>query len=112
MKNLKLNQSKINKVRRAVSILMTALFILSTCILPVFAADGNEAINSFTKIIDLVFLFVRLVGIVFTVWGMVEFATAWQAHDGAGRIRGITLVASGLLIVFAKEILTYAGVTY
>lgn len=112
MKKLKLNQTKISKVRRVVSVLLTALFILSTCILPVFAESGDEVIDSFTKIVDLIFLLVRLVGVIFTVWGVVEFAVAWQAHDGAGRLRGITLVASGLLIVFAKEILAYAGVTY
>lgn len=112
MKKLKFNQKNIKKIRRAVSVLLTALFILSTCILPAFAADGTAVISSFTKIVDLVFMFVRLVGIVFTVWGFMEFSTAWQSHDGAGRLRGITLIASGLLIVFAKEILAYAGVTY
>lgn len=112
MKNLKLTEKKLSRVRKVISVMMTALIILATCIIPAFAAEGDEVVTSFTKIVDLVFVVVRLIGVVFTVWGVLEFAVAWQSHDGAGRLRGITLMASGLLIVFAKEILAYAGVTY
>lgn len=111
MKKLKFNQKNIKKIRRAVAIFTTALFILSTCILPAFAADSGTGVETaFGKLIDLFIVVVRMIGSVFVVWGIVEFGTAQTAHDGPGRLRGISLFVTGLFIFFVKEILVFLGV--
>lgn len=111
IKNYKLKKSTFDKIYRAVSIFVTALFILSTFVLPAFAASSTGVEASLNKIVDLVVVVVRIIGFVLSVWGIVEFAMAQNAHDGAGKLRGVSLLASGILVFFAKEILSYAGVS-
>lgn len=112
MKKLKLNQKSIKKIRRAVAILTTALFILSTCILPAFAADSGTGVeNSLRKFVDLFVVVVRIIGFVMGIYGIVEFAKAQTAHEGAGRMNGALWFASGLMVFFAKEILETIGVS-
>ncbi len=110
MKNLKLNKKKATKIRRAVSILITALIILSTCVLPAFAADTG-ADTAFKKAMDLLTSIVRIAGFGLSMWGLVEFGTAWNSHDGAGKLKGFQILAAGLIIFFAKEILAAIGVS-
>lgn len=113
MKKLKLNKKNVTRIRRAVSILITALIILLTCVLPTFAADSNTGIESaFGKLIDLLVGIVRMVGIVFLIWGGVEFAQAQNSHDGPSRLKGIWLFVTGLFIFFIKELLNYIGVNF
>lgn len=112
MKNLKLNKSTIKKIRRAVSIFVTALFILSTCVLPAFAAESGTGIeNSLNKFETLMVTVVKFFGIGMGIFGAVEFATAWQSHDGAGKLKGLSLLAAGVLIYFARDILSFIGMT-
>lgn len=112
MKKLKLNQKKIKKIRRAVSVLLTALFILSTCIISAFAADSGTGIESSLKaFVDIVVVVVRIIGFVMGIYGIIEFAKAQTAHDGAGRMNGALWFASGLMVFFAKEILAAIGVS-
>lgn len=112
MKKLKFNQKNIKKIRRAVAIFITALFILSTCILPAFAADSGTGVeDSFKKAIDLFVGIVKIAGFGLSIWGLVEFGIAWNAHDGAGKLRGFQILAAGLIIFFAKEILSFIGVS-
>lgn len=112
MKKLKLNKKKVIRIRRAVSILITALIILSTCVLPAFAAPTGTGIeNSLRNFVDLIVIVVRIVGFIMGIYGIVEFAKAQTAHDGAGRMNGALWFVSGLFVFFAKEILEAIGVS-
>ncbi len=103
--------TKLNKIiRRAVTLVVSVLLILTVTILPVFA-EGDGVTDSLTKFNDLMFSIVRLLGIAACIWGIVEFAMSMQSHDGGQKSRGITIFAAGLIIVFAKEILTVLGVS-
>lgn len=110
MKKLKLNQKSIKKIRRAVAIFTTALFILSTCILPAFAADAGTGFeDSLNKAENLMVTFVKFIGVGIGIFGAVQFGIAWQSHDGAGKLQGITLLGAGILIYYARDILSLIG---
>lgn len=112
MKKLKFNQKNIKKIRRAVSVLLTALFILSTCVLSAFAANSGTGIEDALKnFVDLIVIVVRIVGFIMGVYGIIEFAKAQTAHDGAGKMNGAMFFVSGLFVFFAKEILAFIGVS-
>lgn len=111
MKKLKLNKKNVTRIRRAVSILITALIILSTCILPTFAADeGTGLEDSFGKVKLLEISFAQLIGYGFGIFGIIEFGIAWNAHDGAGKLKGLTCIGIGLLAYFSQQILAFLGI--
>lgn len=111
MKKLKLNQKNIKKIRRAVSVLLTALFILSTCVLSAFAADeGTGLEDSFGKVKLLEISFAQLIGYGFGIFGLIELGIAWNAHDGAGKLKGLTLIGVGLIAYFSQQILAFLGI--
>lgn len=110
MKKLKFNQKNIKKIRRAVSVLLTALFILSTCIISAFAAEsGTNVEASLTGFEKLIVTFVKFLGIGIGLFGAVEFGIAWQSHDGAGKLKGLTGIGAGVIIYFARDILSLIG---
>ena len=98
---------KSNKIRKAFTSIVAAVLILTIAMVPAFAA-GDGVTDSLSKFNDLIFTIVRLIG---TVWGLVEFATSLQTHDGAQKTRGATIFAASLIVVFSKEILAFLGVS-
>lgn len=105
------NTTKLNRtIRRTVTLIVTVLLIFTVTIIPVFA-EGDGVTDSLTKFNNLMFSIVRLLGIAACIWGIVEFAMSMQSHDGGQKTRGITIFAAGLIVVFAKEILTFLGVS-
>lgn len=99
------------KTNKIFTMLLIMIFVLLTTGVVVFAADGNSPVESMKKLTELIYLLVRMIGLIFCIWGFAQFATAWQSHDGAGRLAGLTTLVIGLLIFFAKEILSWIGVS-
>lgn len=101
---------KSNKIRKAFTSTVAAVLILTIAMVPAFAA-GDGVTDSLSKLNDLIFAIVRLLGIAACVWGLVEFATSLQSHDGAQKTRGLTILAAGFIVFFSKEILAFLGVS-
>lgn len=101
---------KSNKIRKAFTSIVAAVLILTIAMVPAFAA-GDSVTDSLSKFNDLIFAIVRLLGIAACIWGLVEFATSLQSHDGAQKTRGLTILAAGLIVFFSKEILAFLGVS-
>jgi len=49
------------------------------------------------------------VGIIILGWGVVQVGMSIQSHDASQRTQGLLCLFGGLLITFAKEILTLIG---
>ena len=52
----------------------------------------------------------RALGIIILGWGVVQVGMSIQSHDASQRTQGFLCLFGGLLIAFAKEILTTIGV--
>ncbi|WP_373165038.1 hypothetical protein [Agathobaculum sp. Marseille-P7918] len=90
---------------RARSIYRVALLgttIAAFAVVPAFAADPLAAIN---KLSDFIFSVIKVVGMMFGGWGLLQLGMSVQSHDPSQRTQGILCVLGGLLVFFAKEIL-------
>ncbi|MGM9588249.1 MAG: glutamyl-tRNA amidotransferase, partial [Candidatus Limivicinus sp.] len=53
---------------------------------------------------------IKAIGIIILGWGVVQVGMSVQSHDASQRTQGFLCLFGGLLIAFAKEILTTIGV--
>ena len=51
----------------------------------------------------------KAIGIIILGWGIVQVGMSIQSHDASQRTQGLLCLFGGLLITFAKEILTLIG---
>ena len=70
-------------------------------------ADPLTIVNNLSSFI---FSCIRAVGIIILGWGVVQLGMSIQSHDASQRSQGFMCLFGGLLIAFAKEILTTIGV--
>ena len=85
-------------------VLTTALFTTSA-----FAAD-SDPLTIVNNLSDFIFSCIKAIGIIILGWGVVQLGMSVQSHDATQRTQGVLCVFGGLLIAFAKEILTAIGV--
>ncbi len=103
------NATALSKSKRK-AILKSYLATAVTCavvgvvMLPVLAdSDAETAINNMS---DIIFGIIRAIGIILSGWGLVQVGMSFQSHDPSQRSQGFLCLAGGLIIVFAKSILT------
>ena len=78
--------------------------IVGVFMLPVLAdSEAETAINNMSNII---FGIIRAIGVILSGWGLVQVGMSFQSHDPSQRSQGFLCLAGGLIIVFAKSILT------
>ena len=83
--------------------------VLSVCMAQVVLADGDPLVVV-NNLSTFVFGLIRAVGIILLGWGVVQVGMSFQSHDPSQRSQGFLTLAGGLVITFAKEILTLIGV--
>ena len=98
-------QRRVKRIHRIFSILtlLAALFVSTA-----FAADPISVINNLSSFI---FGLIKAVGIILVAWGVVQVGLSIQSHDASQRSQGFLTLAGGVVIFFAKEILTLIGVS-
>ena len=95
--------------------LWTALVIaLSVLTVPALAAapsgGGSDPLTIVNNLSDFIFSIIRALGIIILGWGVVQVGMSIQSHDASQRTQGFLCLFGGLMIAFAKEILTAIGV--
>ena len=102
MKNGKRTNKEKSIVKRcrvaALLLIMTVIFTV-----PAYATGPVEAINNLANIMYGV---VKAVGAIVLLWGIVQVGISIQSHDPSHRSQGFLSVAGGLILFFAKEILS------
>ena len=96
-----------NKARRYMAV-WTAL-VLSLCLftVPAFAAD--DPLDIVNNLSDFIFSIIKALGVIILGWGIVQVGMSIQSHDASQRTQGFLCLFGGLMIAFAKEILTAIG---
>ena len=95
---------KIKKYFRIYAALVMALTLTVSLAVPALAADDPLAVVN--NLSDFVFGLIRAVGIILLGWGIVQVGLSLQSHDPSQRSNGFLTLAGGIVITFAKEILT------
>lgn len=108
MKNKNENRLRMpDKVRKGFrhycAVVMTTA-LLSCCTVPAFAVDDPLAVIN--NLSDFIFGLIRAVGLILLGWGIVQVGLSLQSHDPSQRSNGFLTLAGGIVITFAKEILT------
>lgn len=72
-------------------------------------ATGDDPLAIVNNLSDFIFSIIKAVGIIILGWGVVQVGMSIQSHDASQRTQGLLCLFGGLLIAFAKEILTLIG---
>lgn len=97
--------------RRAGRTYFAAALALAVCAIlacPVFA-DGGDPLSIVGNLSDFIFSIIKAVGVIILGWGIVQVGMSIQSHDASQRTQGFLCLFGGLMIAFAKEILTTIG---
>ena len=94
------------KVFMSVWIALTLCMVFST--VTSFAAD-TDPITVVNNLSDFIFSAIKAIGIIILGWGIVQVGMSIQSHDASQRSQGFLCLFGGLVIAFAKEILSTIG---
>ena len=75
------------------------------CLVPVYAT-GGDPLTIVNNLSDFIFSIIKAIGIIILGWGIVQVGLSFQSHDPSQRSNGFLTLAGGIIITFAKEILT------
>ena len=84
--------------------------VLVLCMAVPVLATGGDPLTVVNNLSTFIFGLIRAVGIIILAWGVVQVGMSFQSHDPSQRSQGFLTLAGGLVITFAKEILTVIGV--
>ena len=87
-----------------------AVLVLTISLLTVPAMAASDPLSIVNNLSDFIFSIIRALGIIILGWGVVQVGMSIQSHDASQRTQGFLCLFGGLLIAFAKEILTTIGV--
>ena len=92
-------RKKIYRIYFSVSVLL--------CILgSVYCYAEGDPITVVNNLSDFIFGLIRAIGIILLGFGILQVGLSLKSHDPSQRANGILTVAGGIIITFAKEILT------
>lgn len=102
----KKNSKRINKIMAIV--LFIAVFVMSTA---TFASAGNDAADALKDLADYIFAIGQVIGVIMAFFGIIQIGQSISTHDPAQRTTGFLVVAGGVIIFFAEDLLDLIGVT-
>ena len=85
-----------------VAVMATAL-VVGTSVTAFAASDPLTVVNNLS---DFIFGLIRAVGMILLGFGVVQIGLSLKSHDPSQRANGFLTLAGGVVITFAKEILT------
>ena len=94
-----------NKRKRLWAVALTLLLLISVLTVPVFA-ETDDPIAVVNNLSDFMFGLVRAVGMIMLGFAVVQIGLSLKSHDPSQRANGFLALAGGVVITFAKEILT------
>lgn len=87
-----------------------AALVLAVYVFTVPALAVDDPLQIVNNLSDFIFSCIKAIGIIILGWGVVQVGMSVQSHDASQRSQGFLCLFGGLLIAFAKEILTTIGV--
>ena len=87
-----------------------AVLVLAVCLCTVPALAADDPLGIVNNLSEFIFSCIKAIGIIILGWGVVQVGMSVQSHDASQRSQGFLCLFGGLLIAFAKEILTAIGV--
>lgn len=98
-------QGKVKKGFRFYCATVTAMALTVGMAAPAFAA-GGDPLTVINNLSDFIFGLIRAVGMILLGFGIVQVGLSLKSHDPSQRANGFLTLAGGVIITFAKEILS------
>ena len=95
---------KVKKGYRAYWVEVLAMTVVLGTGVTAFAA--NDPITVVNNLSDFIFGLIRAIGLILLGFGIVQVGLSLKSHDPSQRANGFLTLAGGIIITFAKEILT------
>lgn len=92
------------KLKRA--LLLYVLLVLLATLGTVTVYASNDPIAVVNNLSDFIFGLIRAIGMILLGFGIVQVGLSLKSHDPSQRANGFLTLAGGIIITFAKEILT------
>lgn len=89
--------------RRYCVAVLAVTMVLGTSVTAFAANDPITVVNNLS---DFIFGLIRAVGMIMLGFGIVQVGLSLKSHDPSQRANGFLTLAGGVVITFAKEILT------
>ena len=105
MKNNRINNRK--NARRLMAAWTALMLCLGLFAVPAYAA--GDPLGIVNNLSDFIFSIIKALGVIILGWGIVQVGMSIQSHDASQRTQGFLCLFGGLMIAFAKEILTAIG---
>ena len=80
--------------------------MLSLCAVTTAYATGGDPLTIVNNLSDFIFGLIRAIGLILLGFGIVQVGLSLKSHDPSQRANGFLTLAGGIIITFAKEILT------
>ena len=97
---------KVTRGFRRYAAFVMVLGMSSIFILPASATAVGDPLTVVNILSTFIFGMIRAVGMILLGWGIVQVGLSLQSHDPSQRSNGFLTLAGGIIITFAKEILT------
>lgn len=91
---------------RAYSGMVLSCALLLGMSMTVFAAGASDPLTVINNLSNFIFGIIRAVGMILLGFGIVQVGLSLKSHDPSQRANGFLTLAGGVIITFAKEILT------
>ena len=110
MKNL--NEKNAHKIPmgKYTKKLLATYCVLVVCLIffttPVLATEGGDPLTVVNNLSDFIFGLIRAIGLILLGFGIVQIGLSLKSHDPSQRANGFLTLAGGVIITFAKEILS------
>ena len=94
----------VKKSKKALAAYAAVVLCLTCFTTTAFAA--NDPLTVVNNLSDFIFGLIRAVGMIMLGFGIVQIGLSLKSHDPSQRANGFLTLAGGVIITFAKEILT------
>lgn len=96
---------KVKKGFRVYCAVVLAIALVMCMSLTAFAAT-DDPLTVVNNLSDFIFGLIRAIGLILLGFGIVQVGLSLKSHDPSQRANGFLTLAGGVIITFAKEILT------
>ena len=80
--------------------------VLMACCFTTTAFAASDPLTVVKNLSDFIFGLIRAIGLILLGFGIVQIGLSLKSHDPSQRANGFLTLAGGVIITFAKEILT------
>ena len=100
--------NKIEKITTALRKTKMVLMVLAVvmCMMTNTVLAAGDPLTTINSLSDFIFSAIKAIGLILLGFGIVQIGLSLKSHDPSQRANGFLTLAGGVIITFAKEILT------